>query len=145
MTPQPPVAPASTQLHCARAAARACCKGRDSQHEIVTGTEQGSVCPQGHGVPTAPVSPQGGEGGTALGMVQPPAHQNQRWQWEGTADPRGLCTDSAPPPGQELGPLPCPPSTLASSGVMVAHLTATLYFWVASAESMVTWSSVLSR
>lgn len=28
---------------------------------------------------------------------------------------------------------------------MVAHFTATLYFWVASAESMVTWSSVLSR
>lgn len=34
------------------------------------------------------------------------------------------------------------PSTLASSGVMVAHLTATLYFFVARAESMVTWSSV---
>lgn len=37
------------------------------------------------------------------------------------------------------------PSTLASSGVMVAHLTATLYFLVARAESMVTWSSVWSR
>lgn len=37
------------------------------------------------------------------------------------------------------------PSTRASSGVMVAHLTATLYFWVANAESMVTWSSVWSR
>lgn len=37
------------------------------------------------------------------------------------------------------------PSTLASSGVMVAHLTATLYFFVARAESMVTWSSVWSR
>uniref|UniRef100_A0A0E9PED5 Uncharacterized protein n=2 Tax=Anguilla anguilla TaxID=7936 RepID=A0A0E9PED5_ANGAN len=36
-------------------------------------------------------------------------------------------------------------STLASSGVMVAHLTATLYFLVAMAESMVTWSSVWSR
>lgn len=37
------------------------------------------------------------------------------------------------------------PSTRASSGVMVAHLTATLYFFVASAESIVTWSSVWSR
>lgn len=37
------------------------------------------------------------------------------------------------------------PSTRASSGVMVAHLTATLYFFVAWAESMVTWSSVWSR
>lgn len=37
------------------------------------------------------------------------------------------------------------PSTLASSGVMVAHLTATLYFLVARAESTVTWSSVWSR
>lgn len=30
------------------------------------------------------------------------------------------------------------PSTLASSGVIVAHLTATLYFLVAIAESIVT-------
>lgn len=37
------------------------------------------------------------------------------------------------------------PSTRASSGVMVAHFTATLYFFVARAESMVTWSSVWSR
>lgn len=37
------------------------------------------------------------------------------------------------------------PSTLASSGVIVAHLTATLYFIVAKAESIVTWSSVWSR
>ncbi len=36
-------------------------------------------------------------------------------------------------------------STRASSGVIVAHLTATPYFWVACAESMVTWSSVASR
>lgn len=40
---------------------------------------------------------------------------------------------------------PLTPSTRASSGVMVAHLTATLYFWVANAESMVTWSLVWSR
>ena len=33
-------------------------------------------------------------------------------------------------------------STRASSGVMVAHLTPTLYFLMASAESTVTWSSV---
>jgi hypothetical protein len=32
--------------------------------------------------------------------------------------------------------------TLASSGVMVAHLTPTLYFLIASAESTVTWSLV---
>ena len=36
-------------------------------------------------------------------------------------------------------------STRASSGVMVAHLTPTPYFLMASAESMVTWSSVWSR
>ncbi len=36
-------------------------------------------------------------------------------------------------------------STRASSGVMVAHLTPTPYFLIASALSMVTWSSVLSR
>ena len=35
--------------------------------------------------------------------------------------------------------------TRASSGVMVAHLTATPYFFVASAESNVTLSSVASR
>ena len=35
--------------------------------------------------------------------------------------------------------------TRASSGVMVAHLTATPYFCVALAESMVIWSSVSSR
>ena len=32
--------------------------------------------------------------------------------------------------------------TLSSSGVMVAHLTPTEYFWMAWAESMVTWSFV---
>jgi hypothetical protein len=32
--------------------------------------------------------------------------------------------------------------TLASSGVIVAHLTPTLYFLIASAESTVTWSLV---
>lgn len=32
--------------------------------------------------------------------------------------------------------------TLASSGVMVAHLTPTEYFWMASADSTVTWSFV---
>ena len=36
-------------------------------------------------------------------------------------------------------------STRASSGVMVAHLTPTLYFLMASAASMVTWSLVASR
>ena len=36
-------------------------------------------------------------------------------------------------------------STRASSGVIVAHLTATPYFLVALAESIVTWSSVASR
>ena len=36
-------------------------------------------------------------------------------------------------------------STRASSGVMVAHLTPTPYFWMALAESIVTWSSVASR
>lgn len=36
-------------------------------------------------------------------------------------------------------------STLCSSGVMVAHLTATEYFLVASAASRVTWSLVSSR
>ncbi len=35
--------------------------------------------------------------------------------------------------------------TRASSGVMVAHLTATPYFFVALAESIVTWSLVSSR
>ena len=35
--------------------------------------------------------------------------------------------------------------TRASSGVMVAHLTATPYFSVALAASMVIWSSVASR
>lgn len=30
------------------------------------------------------------------------------------------------------------PSTLASSGVMVAHLIPTLYFWIACAQSTVT-------
>ena len=35
--------------------------------------------------------------------------------------------------------------TRASSGVIVAHLTATPYCWVALAESTVTWSSVASR
>ena len=35
--------------------------------------------------------------------------------------------------------------TRASSGVMVAHFTATPYFFVALAESNVTWSSVASR
>ena len=35
--------------------------------------------------------------------------------------------------------------TRASSGVMVAHLTATPCFLVALAASMVTWSLVLSR
>ena len=35
--------------------------------------------------------------------------------------------------------------TRASSGVMVAHLTATPHFLVASAASMVTWSLVASR
>ena len=35
--------------------------------------------------------------------------------------------------------------TRASSGVIVAHFTATPYFFVASAESMVIWSSVWSR
>jgi hypothetical protein len=33
-------------------------------------------------------------------------------------------------------------STRASSGVMVAHLIPTLYFWMASAESIVIWSLV---
>lgn len=37
------------------------------------------------------------------------------------------------------------PSTLCSSGVMVAHLTPTLCFSMAWAASMVTWSSVASR
>ena len=36
-------------------------------------------------------------------------------------------------------------SMRAALGVMVAHFTATPYFLVASAESMVTWSFVLSR
>ena len=36
-------------------------------------------------------------------------------------------------------------STRASSGVIVAHLTATPYCLVASAASIVTWSSVASR
>ncbi len=35
--------------------------------------------------------------------------------------------------------------TRASSGVMVAHFTATPTFLVISAESMVTWSLVASR
>ena len=35
--------------------------------------------------------------------------------------------------------------TRASSGVMVAHLTPTPYFLIASAASIVTWSSVSSR
>ena len=35
--------------------------------------------------------------------------------------------------------------TRASSGVMVAHLTATPYFLVALAASIVTWSLVSSR
>lgn len=35
--------------------------------------------------------------------------------------------------------------TLASSGVIVAHLTPTEYFLIASAESTVTWSFVSSR
>ena len=35
--------------------------------------------------------------------------------------------------------------TRASSGVIVAHLIPTLYFLMALAESIVTWSSVLSR
>ncbi len=35
--------------------------------------------------------------------------------------------------------------TRASSGVMVAHLTATPCFFAASAESIVTWSLVASR
>jgi threonine/homoserine efflux transporter RhtA len=35
--------------------------------------------------------------------------------------------------------------TRASSGVMVAHLTPTLCFWMALAESVVTLSSVASR
>lgn len=45
---------------------------------------------------------------------------------------------SQSPLSQPPAPAPLAPSTRASSGVMVAHLTATLYFWVASAESMVT-------
>lgn len=36
-------------------------------------------------------------------------------------------------------------STRCSSGVIVAHLMPTLYFLMASAQSTVTWSSVLSR
>jgi len=36
-------------------------------------------------------------------------------------------------------------ATRASSGVMVAHFTPTPCFRIAFAESMVTWSSVLSR
>ncbi len=36
-------------------------------------------------------------------------------------------------------------STLASSGVMVAHFTPTPYCLMALAASMVTWSSVASR
>ena len=36
-------------------------------------------------------------------------------------------------------------STRWALGVMVAHLTATPYFLVASAASMVTWSPVASR
>ncbi len=36
-------------------------------------------------------------------------------------------------------------STLASSGVIVAHLTPTPCFLIALAASMVTWSSVASR
>ena len=36
-------------------------------------------------------------------------------------------------------------STRASSGVIVAHLTPTPYCLVASAASIVTWSSVASR
>lgn len=36
------------------------------------------------------------------------------------------------------------PSTRASSGVIVAHLMPTLYFLIASAESIVTWSLVYS-
>lgn len=55
------------------------------------------------------------------------------------------CTE---PPAGTFWPTPRAgliPSTRASSGVMVAHLTATLYFLVARAESMVTWSSVWSR
>ena len=35
--------------------------------------------------------------------------------------------------------------TLASSGVIVAHFTATPYCWVAWAESTVIWSFVSSR
>ncbi len=35
--------------------------------------------------------------------------------------------------------------TRASSGVIVAHLTPTPYFLIASAESIVTWSLVASR
>ena len=34
--------------------------------------------------------------------------------------------------------------TLASSGVIVAHLTPAPYFWIALAQSTVTWSLVLS-
>lgn len=37
------------------------------------------------------------------------------------------------------------PSTRFSSGVIVAHLMPTLYFLIASAQSIVTWSSVASR
>ena len=37
------------------------------------------------------------------------------------------------------------PFTLASSGVIVAHLIPTLYFLMASAASIVTWSRVSSR
>ena len=36
-------------------------------------------------------------------------------------------------------------STRCSSGVMVAHLTPTEYFLIASAASRVTWSLVSSR
>lgn len=37
------------------------------------------------------------------------------------------------------------PLTRSSSGVMVAHLIPTLYFWIACAASIVTWSFVASR
>ncbi|PWA19079.1 hypothetical protein CCH79_00004828 [Gambusia affinis] len=45
----------------------------------------------------------------------------------------------------EVIDLPLPGVTSVRWSVIVAHLTATLYFFVARAESMVTWSSVRSR
>ena len=82
---------------------------------------------------------------TTIGWVQPGTRRGTFWQMIGsrkTTPPRML---RIVPFGDFHIFLRPNSFTRASSGVMVAHFTPTPCFLIASAASIVTWSSVASR